>query len=278
MFIKRQRNNIEYLADNSVLIVFILLLCVNIFLGDFMDETRINLLFINRILSCILVLFVLYNQSCYINSREENARLQAIVKQQASQYEVSKQIIEQINVKAHDLKHFVEIFSARADMPEEILSELKNIGSKYENIYNTGNKALDITLAEKCSSFLENKIEFSVIADGASISFISDVDIYVLIGNLLDNAKEAVLKEREDNRIIGLHIKKSDSFISLHIENTCTKKTEFSDGLPLTSKEDKQNHGFGTKSIQLVVEKYGGTLKMYYNDKMFISDIIFCAE
>ena len=36
----------------------------------------------------------------------------------------------------------------------------------------------------------------------------------------------------------------------------------FVDGLPQTTKPDRKNHGFGVKSMRLVIEKYGGVLTM----------------
>lgn len=278
VFIKRRRDRELFIANKSVLIVFALILCINLFIGDMVDRAGMPVLLINKILSSILVLFVLYNQSNYLNTREKNARLEGILEQQKLQFESINQIVEQVNVKAHDLKHFVEIFQSRNDMPKDIIDELAKVGNAYENIYDTGNKALDITLAEKCGSFEENDMEFSILADGAAISFMSDVDIYVLFGNLLENAKEAVLREERNNRIIGLYIKRSDKIISLHVENTCTDCPPFSDGLPQTSKEDKSKHGFGTKSIQLVVAKYNGNLHIDFDGNLFTVDAVFFAE
>lgn len=277
VFIRKHDNSVYYVANKSVLAVFILIFCVNLFIGEMSDISTLTFLFINKLLSCILVLFVLYNQSRYLNSHEENVKLEAMIEQQKAQYERTKQIIEQVNVKAHDLKHFVEIFQSKSDMPHEVVSELKNVGNAYENIYNTGSKALDITLTEKCSHLTGYNVEFSVLADGTLVSFMSDVDIYVLFGNLLENASEAVLKESPDNRVIGLYLKKTGNFISLHIENTCTAKPQFSDGMPLTSKDDKQNHGLGTKSIKLIVTKYNGNLRMSCDGKLFTVDIVFFA-
>lgn len=275
VFIRRRGKSVEFNANKSVIALFILIFCTNLFISDITNLREISPLIITKILSYALVLCVLYNQSNYINSREENARLEQMLNQQTSQYETSKLIIEQLNVKAHDLKHFVEVYQSHGEVPDEMLTGLKGVSGAYENLFYTGNKALDITLTEKCSMFGSNNIEFSVLADGELISFMSDVDVYVLFGNLLENARDAVLREDPDNRVIGLYLKKAENYVSLHIENTCTHAPEFLNGMPLTSKDDKINHGFGTKSIQLVVLKYGGTMNLSCNDKMFTADIVF---
>lgn len=46
-------------------------------------------------------------------------------------------------------------------------------------------------------------------------------------------------------------------------------------GLPLTTKEDKNFHGFGVRSIWYIVEKYKGDLLMRTSQERFLVDILF---
>ena len=46
-------------------------------------------------------------------------------------------------------------------------------------------------------------------------------------------------------------------------------------GLPLTTKKDKDYHGFGMKSIQLVVNKYDGDLNVNVANNVFSLSIMF---
>lgn len=59
------------------------------------------------------------------------------------------------------------------------------------------------------------------------------------------------------------------------IENYCSLPVDFKDGLPVTSKENKESHGFGVKSIRYVAEKYGGTVGLDYVDQLFVLNILF---
>jgi sensor histidine kinase regulating citrate/malate metabolism len=45
-----------------------------------------------------------------------------------------------------------------------------------------------------------------------------------------------------------------------HVFNTCAEKAVREDGLPRTTKPDRENHGFGTKSVRASVSRYGGEL------------------
>ncbi|MGN0805959.1 MAG: GHKL domain-containing protein, partial [Candidatus Coproplasma sp.] len=282
VFVKPYRTNgKEYAISTRGYLLFIACFVINLFLGtnENMSDMPVRFQFIGKILMNLLILFFLFYQSKYLNLREENIKLQYIMEQQKEQFNIAKLNIDQINVKAHDLKHFVEIFKNSGGVLDPVLNELSNVTKEYDNMFDTGNKALDVTLTEKCRSFVNNSVEFSVIADGSCISFMSDIDVYVLFGNLIDNAREAVSDiQDESNRIIGLYLRRKDKFISLHVENTFFNKPQFENGLPKTSKIDKENHGFGTKSIQMIVEKYGGNMIMDCNDKLFTVDITFFTD
>ena len=64
-------------------------------------------------------------------------------------------------------------------------------------------------------------------------------------------------------------------FANAYIENYCEDELEFRNGLPVSTKGDDNYHGFGMKSIQYVVEKYGGNLVANLEEKIFSVDIIF---
>jgi hypothetical protein len=275
-FVKRRVEGAEYAVDKSVFIILLLIFITNIFFGSFESGELYRVLVFNKMLSCVLMLFVLFKQSNYLNSRAENMRLQYIMEQQSEQFKTAKESMNEVNVKAHDLKHFVDIFKENGAVPEEVINELDNVSKVYDSNFSTGNEALDITLTEKCREFAKNNILFSVIADGEALSFISNVDIYVLFGNIIDNAREAVIKiENKEDRIIAMYVKRTERFVSIHEENTFLEKPIFDNGMPQTSKDDKSNHGYGTKSIQQIVDKYNGTLKMDCDEKLFTIDIVF---
>lgn len=61
----------------------------------------------------------------------------------------------------------------------------------------------------------------------------------------------------------------------LHLENRCSHKPEFQNGLPVTDKKDKSRHGFGVKSIRYIAEKYNGELFMDAKCGKFCLDILF---
>lgn len=63
--------------------------------------------------------------------------------------------------------------------------------------------------------------------------------------------------------------------VMIHLENYCSSQLKFVDGLPETTKENKMYHGYGTKSIRYIVEKYHGFMEMRQEDGKFILEVLF---
>lgn len=188
----------------------------------------------------------------------------------------SKEAIDIINMKCHDLKHQIRALAAMDDAGQrrEYVDEVQRAVSIYDATYHTGCEALDYVLQEKALLCGERAVEFSCMADGEAISFMRPADVYALMGNALDNALERTAKEPEGHRIISLQIRRRGEMVVIHLENQCSSSVEFRDGLPVTDKEDKNFHGFGVKSIRYLAEKYGGQVLMRTHDGIFLLDVL----
>lgn len=215
-------------------------------------------------LSCsnILALIVQYGTYRIGKLETENAKIEALLIAEQNQYRISKETIDLVNMKCHDLKH--QISRIRSEMEagsqSEALKDVENAVMLYDNVAKTGNEALDSILTEKSLFCEKNHVELNYIADGKKMEIMSPGDVYSLVGNALDNAIECVMQEKiEEKRIIFMSVSGQKDMLNIHIENFCPRKISFgADGLPLTTKPDKQNHGIGVKSIRYIAEKYGG--------------------
>lgn len=63
-----------------------------------------------------------------------------------------------------------------------------------------------------------------------------------------------------------------DAFIQM--KNTFEGALQFQGNVPMTSKEDKANHGYGMRSIQTIAEKYHGTMSVKMEDGFFILNVL----
>ena len=181
---------------------------------------------------------------------------------QYQNYQLSKESMDMVNQKYHDLKHQITLLKAEADSGKSIryLEKMENEIKVYETQNKTGNQVLDAVLTNKALLCQNEGIELKFMIDGAQLAFMKDMDISALFGNMLDNAIESVRKqENQEKRLIGLYVSQEKQFLRIRTENYCDEKLEFRNGLPITTKEDKHLHGYGMKSIRTIVEKYGGS-------------------
>ena len=112
-------------------------------------------------------------------------------------------------------------------------------------------------------------------ADGKSLDFMKDADIYVLFGNALDNAIEAVTNLAADKKVIGVSLKRVNGFLAVNIHNYYEKDIVISDGLIQTTKDDRLRHGYGMSSMRAICDKYGGDMVVKTEDKVFTLNILF---
>lgn len=230
-------------------------------------------------LCCALVLFMEYYVLRENSMRHEQEMMEQLLQISTAQQKSSKEAIDIINMKCHDLKHQMKALARMEDdrSRTEYLQEIRSAVSIYDAAYHTGCSALDYVLREKTLIFNERRLEFSCMAEGEMISYMSAADVYALFGNALDNALECVLKEKEGERIISFQIRHHNDMILIHLENRCSSQLKFENGMPVTDKTDKTKHGFGVKSMVYIVDKYHGDIVMSVRDGKFNLDILLPA-
>ena len=139
----------------------------------------------------------------------------------------------------------------------------------------TGNEALDIIFSEKSLLCLKNDIRLNCMIDGEKLFFMKDVDLYVLFGNVLDNAMEAVEKiESKEKRIISMNVYAENGALKIFTSNYYEGELVINEyGIPNTTKNDKEYHGIGLRSVALIAESYGGKSKIKAEDGIFSLEI-----
>ncbi len=109
-----------------------------------------------------------------------------------------------------------------------------------------------------------NNIHFDVKFEAASLIPFPDTDITIILGNLLENAFEACLRQEDNNKFISVKGKCIKDNLFINISNSFNKKIKVINGKFLSSK--KQGEGIGIKSINSIVDKYGGIVDFEIND------------
>ncbi len=99
---------------------------------------------------------------------------------------------------------------------------------------------------------------------------ISPYDLNIMLGNLLDNAYENVIKANETKVMID--IKFDENVLYLSVANTYNSKIKKENGKIVSLKS--KNHGYGLENIKRIAKKYNGDMKIEYNEKMFMVGLV----
>ena len=265
------------IISGVVLLVDIILNAVIVYINDNYNKAYTIVSCIYNLLCCSMVLYIQFSLATNKHLKSELQTTMQLLKQAEDQYKSSKENVDIINLKCHDLKHQLTEYAKNGKLDSELLGELENVINIYDSTIKTGNEALDLILSEKSLICQKKDIKLTCLADCSKLNFINKTDLYSLFGNLIDNAMEAVYKIQDvDKRHINLVVKNVNSFVSISIDNYYEGNIVLLDnGLPKTTKEDKDYHGYGMKSIQLIVNKYDGDLNISLDNNVFSLFIMF---
>lgn len=218
------------------------------------------------------ILYAYHIQLNELRIRHELKAVQNILQHQYSQYQQSKESIELINYKYHDLKNQIIALRVEEDAEKRnaYLKKMEDEIKLFEAQNKTGNHVLDTLLASKNIYCIKNGITLTCVADGSLLNDIDVIDICTIFGNGLDNAIEYEQHiEEAEKRLIHVSVFAQKSFIMIRFENYFEGELELDGDLPVTTKADTLNHGYGLKSIRYSVEKYGGVVSIGRQDSWF---------
>lgn len=229
-----------------------------------------------NIICCIFVLATisgLFERDAIQKELDHERTVYAMAKEN---FKNEKKQTEIINQKCHDMKHRVlELTKGNAID----LSDIVDAIDIYDSSINTNNETLDVVLKQKQLVCQRNSIELNLMVDATKLSFMKSTDIYILFGNLLDNAINAVSKLDDlKKRVIYVRIFEKSGMLIIGLENMHTEKLVQKEGLYETTHSNKDNHGFGLKGISDVVKKYGGVIDMPSDECVFKTNISFMLK
>lgn len=265
------------LASTLVILVDIVFNMITVY-NAAADKLSVFLEQIYNLIICFLVLQMLFQKLNKKKILEEYDVINQILQQERQQFQYLKNNINIINVKVHDLKHQLHSLRHSSQPDLEELKSIEKTFAIYQTIAKTGNETLDLILTDKLLHCEQKEIELVCFADGKSISFMREEDIYSLFGNALDNAIAAVEQLPPEKREIKFHIQNLGDYVKIRVENEYTGVIRMEDGRPITTKKNTYYHGYGVLSIQMIAEKYNGKLNISVKDNKFVLDIFFNRE
>jgi sensor histidine kinase regulating citrate/malate metabolism len=225
----------------------------------------------------LAILYAHYLQCREFRTVRQLEAVQNMMQKQYQQYQMSKESIELVNRKYHDLKHQIAVLRSEvgAARQNEFLDQMENEIKIYEAQNKTGNQVLDTLLTSKSLYCSQHGISLTCVADGSLLDFIEIMDLSAIFGNALDNAIECEEKITDpEKKLIHLSVSAQQGFVLIRCENYCEKAPDLSEGLPRTTKSDGNFHGYGLKSIRFFAQKYGGTVTVRMEKQWFVLQIL----
>lgn len=185
---------------------------------------------------------------------------------------------QQVRGWRHDYKHHIQTMKAHLAMKQydeldTYLSELDTDLTTVDTVIKTGNVRIDAVLNSKLAVAKRKGIRVNAKAIVPKDLAVSEVDLCIIIGNLLDNAMEACEKEpEEEKRFIRVYIDILKAQLYIYVANSMTNDIKKLGKNYLTTKT--AGHGFGLMRVDRVVARYNGYLNRQHEEGVFATEIM----
>lgn len=269
MFLKRKNEKLPSITLSGIAVYILLFVFEVIMIGYTTklasDEKTTTVLivtlcgytFIN-----LLVVYLIFKTAKNGEIKYENELLQ---QQSMTQMTLYKDLLEKYDESqrtVHDVKRHLKILSGLIGDEERARKYLEEFIEETEKMkpqFKSRNAILDVIINHKILQAELKEIEFTVDYSDVDMSFMSDMDITIMLANVLDNSYEAVEMLENNRRQVKLIITKMSDFLLINISNSYNNVEQKPDGKFITTK--KNHSGLGLKNVQKAVEKYDGIYK-----------------
>lgn len=285
---KIEKQKIE-ITDIELLVplisMILLLILVTIF--SFTQFKKVDYYIIMLICAVIVILwnYIVIRLIRKINQSQEEKRQYML---DAQYQEMIKKHIEEnrnmynaLKEMRHDMQHQLNYvhYLVEEKRYDEIANFFGNVDKQlyhYNSIIITGNEVMDVVLSQKDAVAKTRGIHIRMDIQNVKLQYIQDTDLCSMLSNLLDNAMEAV--EFCDNKEISLKIVRNKNWLIIIEENEYQNIKEDKNGKLMSTKNNKEMHGFGLNSMQRIVEKYHGSLQYQYENNKFNIKLVLLDE
>lgn len=205
-----------------------------------------------------------------------------IQEQELDQYAVEVETIyNQMRGIRHDYRNHMQVMQTlmqkdAVDELDDYIKQLTNELNQVDTIIQTGNTMVDAIVNTKLTTAKHQGIELFATAIAPKELQIAHVDLAIILGNLLNNAIEATMKENkesEDN-FIRLYLAPIKSTLYISITNTMVENPKPA----FLSLKRINKRGYGLSRIDQIVEKNQGIVNRKWEDGVFATEVTIPLE
>lgn len=221
--------------------------------------------------SGVLILTVQHEQLRENALHGELAAMDEVLHRQYEQYKRSKEGINLINRRYHELKIQLARIREEQDQTKQnaaIAAMEQNI-RQYEAENKTGNPVLDTLLTAKTMECQQENITITSVADGRMLGFLTIRELCTIVGVALDNAIAAVRAEPDpEKRLIKVAVYSQGGFAMLRFEH-------YTEAAPALDADGLPKQGSDLKSVRTTAQQHGGSMTMHWENNWCTLRILF---
>lgn len=282
MLIKKHREKLPSITFLGIAVYLLLFVFEIVMIGyttriasDKMTTTVLIVVLSGYFLINLLVAYLIFKTSRNSEIKYEYELLQQQARTQLSLYRDLLEKYEQSQGITHDVKRHLKtlsgLISPKDSKAERYLYEFVEEIESFKPQFKSDNEILDVIINHKILQSELKKIEFGIDYDDVDLSFISDMDITIILANILDNAFEAVESLEDHQRKVRLVISSISGLVLIHVTNNYSQINCEPGGRFVSTK--KNHSGIGLKNVQKTVEKYNGIYGIEIKGNKFIVKI-----
>ncbi len=176
----------------------------------------------------------------------------------------------------HDFHHHLQALKGQLEAGEtkRALAYLEQLDQQLmdvDTLLKTGNVALDAILSAKISQAKALGIAVTVKANVPGTLLLSDLELSIIVGNLLENAIEACQCAKGE-RFLRLFLGMKGKMLYFSMLNSAGAKASKKGKLFSSGKTGL--HGFGLRRAESILEAHGGWCKYNSEDGAFTSEFL----
>lgn len=187
-----------------------------------------------------------------------------------------RSIYKEMRGYKHDFHHHLQTLKGQLEAGETsralcYIQQLDQALQSVDPLLKTGNITVDAIFSPKLAKAREEHISLTVKAAVPPELLLTDLELSILLGNLLDNAIEAC-REAAGEPFIRILLGMKGNMLYFHMLNSAGKKKRKRGSLFFTSKAGI--HGFGLYRAQAILKEHGGWCKFNSEDGAFSSEFL----
>jgi hypothetical protein len=275
----------EYVPEKSsihldAISIGIVLICIGVNrlvrTGD-VEPSYVIATSVYAIICCIFALGIQFYLNKWQQEKTESLVVKELLSASEKQYEQWKAMVELNSIKVHDLKHMlhrIENYADKYHLDIPDLSPMRESIDGFSPLVKTGNEVIDVLLRNMDRLCRQQGVRLNCVSYTDTLGSFDSMSLYFLFANAIDNARAgAAPVSDKDKRLVDVSLKQFGDSVIIHVWNYFEGEITFSDELPV-SNNSEEGHGYGLKSIKMIVDRFGGAMKAHTEGDVFHLNII----